>query len=153
MCVSRMCGIASRGAKPSDGIQRVCETPGQTERPRTERPLEDAIQILRGTGRSRRSASPVDGGFTTTETNTALEGLANEIYIAGRQETGSKRTRRRRKRYRTGAEGRISHLKRGYGLNRSRLKATKATKSGTAGRPSPTTSTPTPPSDDTREPG
>jgi len=25
-------------------------------------------------------------------------------------------------RYRTGAEGRISHLKRGYGLDRSRLK-------------------------------
>ena len=63
----------------------------------------------------------VDGGFTT-ETNAALEGLADEIYIAGRQETGSRRTRRRRKRYRTGAEGRISHLKRGYGLNRSRLK-------------------------------
>ena len=35
---------------------------------------------------------------------------------------GSRRTRRRRRRYRTGAEGRISHLKRGYGLNRSRLK-------------------------------
>ena len=32
------------------------------------------------------------------------------------------RTRRRRQRYRTGAEGRISHLKRGYGMNRSRLK-------------------------------
>jgi transposase, IS5 family len=64
----------------------------------------------------------VDGGFTTKETNTALEGLADEIYIAGRQETGSRRTRRRRKRYRTGAEGRISHLKRGYGLRRSRLK-------------------------------
>jgi IS5 family transposase len=64
----------------------------------------------------------VDGGFTTTETNTALEDLADEIYIAGRHETGSRRTRRRRKRYRTGAEGRISHLKRGYGLRRSRLK-------------------------------
>ena len=64
----------------------------------------------------------VDGGFTTKETNAALEGLANEIYIAGRQETGSKRTRRRRRRYRTGAEGRISHLKRSYGLDRSRLK-------------------------------
>jgi transposase, IS5 family len=64
----------------------------------------------------------VDGGFTTKETNTALEGLADEIYIAGRQDTGSKRTRRRRQRYRTGAEGRISHLKRGYGLRRSRLK-------------------------------
>jgi transposase, IS5 family len=64
----------------------------------------------------------VDGGFTTKESNTALEGLAGEIYIAGRQETGSRKTRRRRKRYRTGAEGRISHLKRGYGLRRSRLK-------------------------------
>jgi len=64
----------------------------------------------------------VDGGFTTKETNTALEGLADEIYIAGRQEAGSRKTRRRRKRYRTGAEGRISHLKRGYGLRRSRLK-------------------------------
>jgi len=64
----------------------------------------------------------VDGAFTTNETTTALEGLANEIYIAGRQEAGSRKTRRRRKRYRTGAEGRVSHLKRGYGLRRSRLK-------------------------------
>ena len=32
------------------------------------------------------------------------------------------RTRKRRARYRTGIEGRISHLKRGYGLRRSRLK-------------------------------
>jgi hypothetical protein len=29
---------------------------------------------------------------------------------------------RRRARYRTGSEGRISHLKRGYGMRRSRLK-------------------------------
>ena len=61
----------------------------------------------------------VDGAFTTTATNTALEGLADTVHIAGRQEEGSRRTRRRRKRYRTGAEGRISHLKRGYGLRRS----------------------------------
>jgi transposase, IS5 family len=64
----------------------------------------------------------VDGGFNVTPTNTALEGLAGEIHITGRQENGSRRTRRRRQRYRTGAEGRISHLKRGYGLRRSRLK-------------------------------
>lgn len=64
----------------------------------------------------------VDGGFTTNETNSALEGLADELYIAGRQEAGSPRTRRRQRRYRTGAEGRISHLKRGYGVRRSRLK-------------------------------
>lgn len=37
----------------------------------------------------------VDGGFTTKETNTALQGLADEIYIAGRQEAGSRKTRRR----------------------------------------------------------
>lgn len=64
----------------------------------------------------------LDGGFMTTPTNTALEDLADTIHITGRQETGSRRTRRRRQRYRTGTEGRISHLKRGYGLDRSRLK-------------------------------
>ena len=44
------------------------------------------------------------------------------MFIAGRQEPSSERTARRLRRYRTGAEGRISHLKRGYGLDRSRLK-------------------------------
>ena len=64
----------------------------------------------------------VDGAFTTTATNNALEDLADTVHIAGRQEPGSRRTRRRRQRYRTGMEGRVSHLKRGYGLDRSRLK-------------------------------
>ena len=44
------------------------------------------------------------------------------VFVAGRHEPGSRRTRKRLARYRTGAEGRISHLKRGYGLRRSRLK-------------------------------
>jgi IS5 family transposase len=64
----------------------------------------------------------VDGAFTTTATNTALEDLADTVHIASRQEPGSRRTRRRRQRYRTGMEGRVSHLKRSYGLRRSRLK-------------------------------
>src|SRR5438270_13203923 len=51
----------------------------------------------------------VDGGFNVAPTNTALEDLADEVHITGRQETGSRRTRRRRQRYRTGVEGRISH--------------------------------------------
>jgi transposase, IS5 family len=38
------------------------------------------------------------------------------------QQPGSRRTQRRLQRYRTGSEGRISHLKRAYGLSRSRLK-------------------------------
>jgi IS5 family transposase len=64
----------------------------------------------------------VDGGFKQAPTNSALEDLAHEVHIAGRQQKGSRRTRRRRHRYRVGVEGRVSHLKRGYGLRRSRLK-------------------------------
>ncbi len=65
----------------------------------------------------------VDGGFKPGPTNTALQGLApKQVFIAGRQEPDSKRTQRRLRRYRTGEEGRISHLKRRYGLDRSRLK-------------------------------
>jgi transposase, IS5 family len=65
----------------------------------------------------------LDGGFLPGPTNTALEDLApKQVFIAGRQEPNSKHTTRRMRRYRTGAEGRISHLKRRYGLDRSRLK-------------------------------
>jgi hypothetical protein len=54
-------------------------------------------------------------------TNEALAELAPErVFNSGRQEPGSRRTRRRLQRYRTGEEGRISHPKRSYGLNRSR---------------------------------
>jgi transposase, IS5 family len=65
----------------------------------------------------------LDGGFMPGPTNQALDELApDRVFINGRQEPGSKRTRRRLRRYRTGAEGRISHLKRRYALDRSRLK-------------------------------
>ncbi len=65
----------------------------------------------------------LDGGFHTELTNTALADLAPKtVFIAGRQQPASKRTQRRLRRYRTGEEGRISHLKRRYGLDRSRLK-------------------------------
>ena len=65
----------------------------------------------------------LDGGFRLGPTTEQLEDLGPErLFIAGRQQPGSRRTQRRLRRYRTGAEGRISHLKRGYGLRRSRLK-------------------------------
>jgi len=65
----------------------------------------------------------LDGGFNVGPTTSALEDLApKNVFIAGRQEPGSRRSQRRLRRYRTGAEGRISHLKRSYGLDRSRLK-------------------------------
>jgi IS5 family transposase len=65
----------------------------------------------------------VDGGFQPTPTNAALAELeAKTVFIAGHQEPASRRTKRRLARYRTGTEGRVSHLKRRYGLGRSRLK-------------------------------
>jgi IS5 family transposase len=65
----------------------------------------------------------VDGGFQPTPTNAALSELGvKTVFIAGHQEPASRRTKRRLARYRTGAEGRVSHLKRRYGLDRSRLK-------------------------------
>src|SRR5215203_495121 len=64
----------------------------------------------------------LDRGFMPGPTNTALADLAPKtVFIAGRQQPASKRTQRRLRRYRTGQERRISHLKRRYGLDRSRL--------------------------------
>jgi IS5 family transposase len=65
----------------------------------------------------------LDGGFVPGPTQQTLAALApTRTFISGRAEPGSRRTRKRLARYRTGCEGRISHLKRGYGLRRSRLK-------------------------------
>jgi len=65
----------------------------------------------------------VDGGFTPGPTKDTFPALSDaQIQLSGRHEPGSRRTRKRRARYRTGIKGRISHLKRRYGLRRSRLK-------------------------------
>jgi transposase, IS5 family len=65
----------------------------------------------------------LDGGFVPGPTAQTLARLApTRTFISGRAEPGSRRTRRRLARYRTGCEGRISHLKRSYHLRRSRLK-------------------------------
>ena len=66
----------------------------------------------------------VDGGFGKHATQDAIDATSQTpktVYVAGSQEPDSPRTRRRLYCYRAGAEGRISHLKRGYGLRRSRL--------------------------------
>jgi transposase, IS5 family len=74
----------------------------------------------------------LDGGFPVRLTQQMLEPIAPErLFIAGKRSTAagaSTRTRQRLAGYRTGAEGRISHLKRGYGLKRSRLKGAPGTK-------------------------
>jgi transposase, IS5 family len=84
--------------------------------------LPDTINELQRLGLSPTEVA-LDGGFHTSPTSETLSALAPErVFISGRQQPGSKRTQQRLQRYRTGAEGRISHLKRGYGLGRSRLK-------------------------------
>jgi transposase, IS5 family len=84
--------------------------------------LPQTVAELRRLGISPREVA-LDGGFNIGPTSQALEDLApDRVFISGRQQPGSRRTQRRMQRYRTGAEGRISHLKRSYGMDRSRLK-------------------------------
>jgi IS5 family transposase len=84
--------------------------------------LPGTVAELKRLGISPREVA-LDGGFQPGATNSSLSELAPErVFISGRQERGSRRTNRRLQRYRTGEEGRVSHLKRRYGLDRSRLK-------------------------------
>ena len=84
--------------------------------------LPETVAELERLGISPREVA-LDGGFNLGPSRQALELFkAERTFIAGRQQPGSRRTQRRLARYRTGSEGRISHLKRGYGMRRSRLK-------------------------------
>jgi len=82
--------------------------------------LPDTITELENLGiRPREIAG--DGGFVPGPTQDQVPD-DTALFLSGRHEPASRRTRKRQARYRTGIEGRISHLKRGYGLRRSRLK-------------------------------
>jgi transposase, IS5 family len=63
----------------------------------------------------------LDGGFSPGAVSQHLP-QTQRTFIAGHQNTGSRKTKRRLAKFRVGCEGRISHLKRRYGLRRSRLK-------------------------------
>jgi IS5 family transposase len=73
----------------------------------------------------------LDAGFYPDGVADQLPG-PERVFISGRQSAGSPRTNRRLARFRVGIEGRISHLKRRYGLNRSRLKGHRGTRTWTA---------------------
>jgi IS5 family transposase len=82
--------------------------------------LPDTAQQLRRADLRPRDVA-VDGGFAPGAVAEQLPN-ATKVFISGRQSTGSRHTDRRLARYRVGAEGRISHLKRGYGMRRTRLR-------------------------------
>ena len=73
----------------------------------------------------------LDGGFFPIGVAEDLPG-PERVFISGRQSAGSRRTDRRLARFRVGIEGRISHLKRRYGLKRSRLKGHHGARTWTA---------------------
>lgn len=81
--------------------------------------LPDTVAELERAGIRLREAA-FDGGFSPEQANGLLPDT--KVFIAGRQQPPTRRPRKRLAGYRVGAEGRISHLKRSYGLRRSRLR-------------------------------
>ncbi len=120
-------GFVSQLAEVTENTKRGARgliLPASTElgNPAEETLLPATVAELERLGIRPREVA-VDGGFNPGPTNPAFADLQPKtVFIAGRQEPASKRTTRRLRRYRTGEEGRISHLKRRYGLDRSRLK-------------------------------
>lgn len=118
--VSQICEVTEHTQRGARGLILPAST--QIGNPAEDTLLPATVAELQRLG-IRVQEVALDGGFNLGPTAAALENLApKNVFIAGRQEPGSKRTQRRLRRYRTGAEGRISHLKRRYGLDRSRLK-------------------------------
>ena len=86
--------------------------------------LPATIAELRACGLRPREVA-VDAGFGIRATREAFAEVGATVHVVGSAtNVGSRRTRRRLARFRVGAEGRISHLKRAYGARRSRLRGT-----------------------------
>jgi transposase, IS5 family len=120
--VSQICEITEHTRRGARGL--ILATSTKLGNPPEDTLLPDTIGKLTELAIKPREIA-LDGGFNPGPTRQALADhdlTPERVFIAGRQQPGSRRTQRRLQRYRTGAEGRISHLKRGYGLDRSRLK-------------------------------
>jgi transposase, IS5 family len=118
--VAQICEVSENTRRGTRGfILPAAHAPGN---PAENRLLAQTAHELEHAGIRLREIV-ADGGFQPGSTKDAFTDLTDEqIQISGRHEPGSRRTRKRRARYRTGIEGRISHLKRNYGLRRTRLK-------------------------------
>ena len=118
--VTQVCEVTESTKTGARGL--IIPATTQIGNPAEDALLPDTVAELERLGITPREVA-LDGGFNVGPTAQTLEGLEpKRTFIAGRQQPGSRRTQRRLARYRTGSEGRISHLKRGYGMRRSRLK-------------------------------
>jgi IS5 family transposase len=113
-------------------ITELCENTRRGARglllpPSTQVGSPNEPDLLPATGRRIRQLGvrprdyAFDGGFSPGSITEHLP-PGDRVLIAGKQSAGSRKTNRRLAKFRVGCEGRISHLKRRYGLRRSRLK-------------------------------
>lgn len=148
-----------RAGKPTEfgHVAQICEFTPNTKpgghRSRRDRAGQPGREHAAATDRDRDRESRLEAeGVAPTAASATIksdEQLARlepeRIFVSGRRKSGLRRTKRHLRHNRTGTEGRISHLKRSYGLKRSRLKgSTRDSRSGAAGGSSPPTSTPLP---------
>jgi IS5 family transposase len=118
--VAQICEVTENTKRGARGL--IIPAASQIGNPQEDTLLPDTVAELERLGISPREVA-LDGGFQPGPTRRALDSFEPErTFIAGRQQPGSRRTQRRLARYRTGSEGRISHIKRGYGMRRTRLK-------------------------------
>jgi transposase, IS5 family len=118
--VNQICEVTENTRRGARGL--ILPPVTQIGNPAEDTLLPGTIAELKRLGISPKEVA-LDGGFNIGPTREAFEDLApDRVFISGRQQPGSRRTQRRLQKYRTGAEGRISHLKRGYDMDRSRLK-------------------------------
>jgi len=119
--VHQVCEITSRTTGARGYILPTSTADGN---PGENELLPATLARLDAQGISIREAA-VDGGFGKHVTTEAFDNSAQEpvtVWNPNAPAPDSKRTGRRLYCYRAGAEGRISHLKRDYGMGRSRLK-------------------------------
>ena len=97
----------------------ILPAPSQVGSPNESELLPATVAELERVGLKPREVA-VDGGFPVDTVNQAFPDA--NVFVAGRQHPPSRRSRKRLASYRAGAEGRISHLKRSYGMRRTRLR-------------------------------
>jgi hypothetical protein len=123
--IAGLCENTRRGAR---GL--ILPAPSQIGSPNESDLLPATARELDALGLKPRDLA-LDGGFAPGPVAERLPG-PERIFIAGRRSAGSERTDRRLAKFRVGAEGRISDLKRRYGMNRSRLKGHRGQRTWTA---------------------
>jgi len=132
--VAQICEVTEHTRRGARGLIMPAST--RLGNPTEDTLLPDTIGELTRLGIRPREIA-LDGGFNAGPTRQTLEdhGLTpDRVFIAGRQQPGSRRTQRRLQRYRTGAGGRSVTSNAATAWTDPGSKETKAATSGSDGR-------------------